>query len=365
MNSSTAQNRPTPTCPQRLSSYKFPEAFVAETNDRPIPSRTADYRWAKQVAASKPGRLARVRPGRQFRPAAPTSQTKPARHREEYRNDANHQLREKTIVLTGAATGVGAALIDRLRAADAERIVVVDVKPCGGPIDEFILADLSNPCAVEDAIGRLPGRIDVLFNNAGVAATLPTPVVMGVNVLAPRRLIAVLHQRMPRGSAIVNTASTAGGGFMERMTAILELLAIDDWRQSLEWVAAHPELTRNPYGFSKECAQVLTLVQAARLAEHGVRINSVCPALIDTPLIADFQTSMGAPILEWMTSQSGGRKAAAGEIADALAFLGSDAASYVNGTNLLVDNGFSAAVTTNQIDYATMPAVDALMNSPT
>jgi NAD(P)-dependent dehydrogenase (short-subunit alcohol dehydrogenase family) len=85
--------------------------------------------------------------------------------------------------------------------------------------------------------------------------------------------------------------------------------------------------------------------------------------IIDTPLIADFQTSMGAPILDWMISQSGGRKATPREVADSLAFLGSDAASYINGTNLLIDNGFSAAITTNQIDYSTMPAVDALTNS--
>jgi NAD(P)-dependent dehydrogenase (short-subunit alcohol dehydrogenase family) len=269
----------------------------------------------------------------------------------------------KTVVVTGAATGVGAALIDRLRAAHAERIVAVDIKRCDGPIDEFIGADLSDPNAADAVIHRLPERIDVLFNNAGVAATLPTPVVMGVNVLAPRKLIASLQRRMPSGSAVVNTASTAGGGFMERLAQILELLAIDDWRQSLDWVEAHQELTQNPYGFSKECAQVLTLLQAAPLAKRGIRINSVCPGLIDTPLIADFQTSMGAPILDWMTSQSGGRKATPGEVANALTFLGSDAASYVNGTNLLVDNGFSAAVTTNQIDYTTMPAVDALTNS--
>jgi NAD(P)-dependent dehydrogenase (short-subunit alcohol dehydrogenase family) len=270
----------------------------------------------------------------------------------------------KTVVVSGAATGVGAALIDRLRAAHAEQIIALDIKGSSGPIDQFILTDLSDPFAVDDAIHRLPESIDVLFNNAGVAATLPIPVVMGVNVLAPRRLIAGLHQRMPPGSAVVNTASTAGGGFMERLPQILELLAIDDWRQCLDWVEAHPELTQNPYGFSKECAQVLTLLQAAPLAKRGIRINSVCPGLIDTPLIADFQTSMGAPILDWMISQSGGRKAAPGEIADGLAFLGSDAASYINGTNLLIDNGFSAAITTNQIDYSTMPAVDALTNSP-
>jgi NAD(P)-dependent dehydrogenase (short-subunit alcohol dehydrogenase family) len=269
----------------------------------------------------------------------------------------------KTVVVTGAATGVGAALVERLRAANAERIIALDIKRCNGPVDQFIPADLSDPVAIDDAIHRLPECIDVLFNNAGVAATLPLRVVMGVNVLAPRRLIAGLHQRMPPNSAVVNTASTAGGGFMERITQILELLAIDDWHQSLDWVEAHPGLTQNAYGFSKECAQVLTLLQAAPLAKHGIRINSVCPGLIDTPLIADFQTSMGTPILDWMTSQSGGRKAAPVEVANALAFLGSDAASYINGTNLLIDNGFSAAITTNQIDYSSMPAVDALTNS--
>jgi nucleoside-diphosphate-sugar epimerase len=111
----------------------------------------------------------------------------------------------KTVVVTGAATGVGAALIDRLRAAHAERIIALDIKPCRGPIDQFVLADLSDPVAIDDAIHQLPESIDVLFNNAGVAATLPLRAVIGINVLAPRRLTAELHQRMPPGSAVVNT----------------------------------------------------------------------------------------------------------------------------------------------------------------
>jgi NAD(P)-dependent dehydrogenase (short-subunit alcohol dehydrogenase family) len=269
----------------------------------------------------------------------------------------------KTVVVTGAATGVGAALVEQLRAAGAARIIALDVKGCNGPIDQTILVDLADPLAIDEALTGLPECIDVLFNNAGVAATMPTEIVMAVNVFAPRKLIAGLQQRMPEGSAVVNTASTAGGGYLEHLSEIEELLAIDDWNAALDWVGEHPALTNNPYGFSKECAQVLTLQQAAPLAKRGIRINSVCPGLIDTPLITDFQTSMGTPILDWMTSQSGGRKATPGEIADALAFLGSEAASYINGINLLIDNGFSAAITTNQIDYSSMPAVAALTNS--
>src|SRR6202022_470474 len=130
------------------------------------------------------------------------------------------------------------------------------------------------------------------------------------------------------------------------------------------WVAEHPALTVNSYGFSKECAQVLTLQLSQPLGNRGIRINSACPGIIETPLLSDFKTSMGEPIIDWMVSQSGGRRAMASEVASVLAFLGSDAARYVSGTNMIVDNGFTAAILTNQADYSTMPTVDTLLNAP-
>ena len=272
---------------------------------------------------------------------------------------------DKVTVVTGAATGVGAALITQLRAAGAAQIIALDIKPCQGPVDHTITVDLSNPQAIDDAVRQLPPVIDVLFNNAGVAATLPTEVVMAVNILAPRKLIADLTQRIPAGGAVVNTASTAGGGYLERLNDIQALLAIEDWQEALDWVAARPGLTNNPYGFSKECAQVLTLQLATPLARTGVRINSACPGIIDTPLLADFRASQGEPIIDWMVGQSGGRRAQPAEVASVLAFLGSDAATYITGTNVLVDNGFTAAILTNQIDYTSMPTVDNLLNAAT
>jgi NAD(P)-dependent dehydrogenase (short-subunit alcohol dehydrogenase family) len=268
----------------------------------------------------------------------------------------------KVAVVTGAATGVGAALVEQLRTAGAARIVALDIKPCRGPVDQTISVDLSDPLAIDEAISRLPDTIDVLFNNAGVAATLPTEIVVAVNVLAPRRLINGLQHRMPPGSAVVITASTAGGGYSDRLADIQTLLDIDDWQAALAWVRQRPQLANNPYGFSKECAQVLTLQWAMRLGSKGIRINSACPGIIDTPLLTDFNASMGEPIIEWMVSQSGGRRAVPAEVASVLSFLGCDAARYVSGTNVLVDNGFTAALLTNQIDYTTMPSVDALLN---
>lgn len=125
----------------------------------------------------------------------------------------------------------------------------------------------------------------------------------------------------------------------------------------------HPSLTNNPYGFSKECAQVLTLQLSKPLGDRGIRIDSACPSIIETPVLADFKTSMGEPIIDWMVCQSGGRHGAASEVASVLAFLGSDAARYVTRIHMLVDNGFTAAILTGQADYSTMPTVHSLLNT--
>jgi NAD(P)-dependent dehydrogenase (short-subunit alcohol dehydrogenase family) len=262
----------------------------------------------------------------------------------------------KRVVVTGAASGVGAALVSVLKEAGAAHITTIDVNPgaAGGPT---IDAALSDPTAVARAVGMITGPVDALFNNAGVAATFATELVMAVNVLAPKRLTAGVIDKMPAGAAVVNTASTAGGGYPAHIGDIQTLLAIDDWDDALAWVREHPELTLNPYGFSKECAQVFTMQVATELGARGIRINSVCPGLIDTPLLKDFAATLGQDMLDWMVAQSGNRRATPDEIANVLAFLGSDAASYISGSNVLVDHGFTGALTTNQLDYSTFPTV--------
>ena len=260
----------------------------------------------------------------------------------------------KRVVVTGAASGVGAALVEVLEEAGAAHITTIDVNP-GAAVGQNIDADLSDPNAVDRAIAEITGPVDVLFNNAGVAATFAIDVVMAVNVLAPKRLTAGVIDKMPGGAAVVNTASTAGGGYPAHLDDIQTLLAIDDWDDALAWVREHPELTLNPYGFSKECAQVFTMQVATALGARGIRINSVCPGLIETPLLKDFAATLGQDMLDWMVTQSGHRHATPNEIANVLAFLGSDAASYISGSNVLVDHGFTGALTTNQLDYSTFP----------
>jgi NAD(P)-dependent dehydrogenase (short-subunit alcohol dehydrogenase family) len=258
----------------------------------------------------------------------------------------------KHAVVTGAASGVGAALVDLLRTLGVQRITAIDRNPCAGPVDAYCEADLSNQQGIDAAIDAVDGSVDVLFNNAGVAATSPPDVVFAVNALAVRRLTFGLLSQIPSGGAVVNTASTAGGGYAAHLTGLLELVAIDDWAAAARWIEDHPGDSVDIYAYSKEYSQVLTMWASKATIQHGVRLNSACPGVIETPLLSDFKATMTEPVLDWMVSQGNGRPATPMEIAGTLAFLGSDAARYVNGTNLIADGGFTGAMTTNQVDFS-------------
>ncbi|MCU1400900.1 MAG: short-chain dehydrogenase/reductase [Acidimicrobiales bacterium] len=259
----------------------------------------------------------------------------------------------RRVVVTGAATGVGAALLDLLVELGSPEVTVLDIKQPTGPHAKFIACNLSERGAVDAAIAEIEGPVDVLFNNAGVASTQAPQIVLAVNYLALRRLSEALLDRIPSGGAIVNTASIAGGQWATHLTEINELLDIGDWDASLEWIDAKlPGIGSDSYSFSKEVVRVWGMRSSRATIAKGVRTNSVCPAPIDTPLLEDFKQTMGAKIIDWNVSQTTGKIMTPREVAMPLAFLGSEAASYVNGTDLIADGGFGAAMTTGQVDFS-------------
>jgi NAD(P)-dependent dehydrogenase (short-subunit alcohol dehydrogenase family) len=259
----------------------------------------------------------------------------------------------KRVVVTGAATGVGAGLLDVLTELGAAHITVLDVKAPTGPHQQFLPTDLSDPAAVDAAIAAIDGPVHALFNNAGVADTLPRDTVFKVNFLALRKLSEALLDRIPEGGAIVNTASTAGGQWPSRLETITELLDIDDWEKALAWYDGR-DLGVEPYFFSKELVQVYTMRSARSTMARGVRTNSVCPSPIDTPLLVDFRKTMSDKVIDWSVAQGNGKLVTAREVASVLAFLGTEAAAFVNGVNLLVDAGFTAAMATGQADFSSL-----------
>jgi NAD(P)-dependent dehydrogenase (short-subunit alcohol dehydrogenase family) len=262
----------------------------------------------------------------------------------------------RRVVVTGGARGVGAALLEVLAELDAAHVTVIDLNAPSGPHEKFVATDLGDEAAVRAAVGAVEGPVHALFNNAGVADTSPPRTVIAVNYLALRTLTEGLLDDMPESSAIVNTASMAGNLWKKRVEQIDELLSLDlaeGWTPSLEWFEEEsPNLEQGPYNFSKEIVERYTLRLARPLIRRGLRINSVCPGPIDTPLLRDFRATSGDQINDWMIREMAGRAVSAREVASVLAFLGSPGASYINGSNVDIDGGFAAAAATRQVDYS-------------
>jgi NAD(P)-dependent dehydrogenase (short-subunit alcohol dehydrogenase family) len=264
---------------------------------------------------------------------------------------------DRRVVVTGGSRGVGAALLDLLAEMGVAHVTVLDLNAAEGPHDVFVATDLSDEAAVRAAITAIgsSGPVHALFNNAGVADTLPPHTVLSVNYCALRTLSEGLLDHMPEGSAIVNTASTAGHGWRKRSKEINELLELgtDGWSASLQWLDDHlADLDEGPYNFSKAVVELYTLRSSRPSMRRGVRTNTACPGPIDTPLLADFRATASDKILDWNIREMAGRPVSPREVASVLAFLGSPAASYVNGTTLEIDGGFFAALNTGQVDYS-------------
>ena len=260
----------------------------------------------------------------------------------------------KRVVITGAYSGVGAATVELLSSLGASEIIALDIKQPQGPITRYIETNLGDPAAIDAAAVAIDGPVDVLFNNAVIAATNPALEVMKVNYLGVRHLSEALLPKIPEGGAIAITASIAGGQWPQRLAQIQELLAIADREHAIDWIQDHSELVGGGYDFSKECLQVYTMLSSKATMASGVRINSVCPGPIDTPLLPDFKKSMTEALINWQVEQTHGKMATAEDVAMAVVFLGCDASVFVNGVNMNVDAGFSAALTTGQLDFSTL-----------
>ncbi len=121
-------------------------------------------------------------------------------------------LSGKTIVVTGAASGIGAETARVLTAAGA-RVIGLDRHEATENIDQFISLDLSDPVSISQAADALPDGIDALCNVAGLPPTAGVVPVMKVNVLGLQALTERVLQKMSEGGSIVNVASLAGSGW--------------------------------------------------------------------------------------------------------------------------------------------------------
>jgi meso-butanediol dehydrogenase / (S,S)-butanediol dehydrogenase / diacetyl reductase len=243
----------------------------------------------------------------------------------------------KVALVTGGASGIGAATARRL-AAEGARVAIGDLdEPAGGALAKelgaeagaasFHAVDVAELASVErlveDVAARF-GRLDVLVNNAGIGGFGETPdldpdqwhrvIAVDLHSVFYGCRAAIPHLRRAGGGAIVNTASISGLGGDYGFAA---------------------------YNAAKGAVANYTRTLALDHGKDGIRTNAVCPGPIDTPLAAAL-TSNAVVVAEYARVVPLGRIGRAEEVAAAIAFLASDDASYVNGACLEVDGGLTA-----------------------
>jgi NAD(P)-dependent dehydrogenase (short-subunit alcohol dehydrogenase family) len=157
-----------------------------------------------------------------------------------------------------------------------------------------------------------------------------------------RHLTESFFERLKPSGSVTIVSSTAGFGWPQRLDAIRDLLATDTFEEGAAWLKANPQ-QGNAYNFSKEVTTVYAMSMGLALAEMGFRINAVLPGPVETPILVDFEESMGKDTLDGLKNLLG-RHADPDDIADVVLFLASDDARWVNGQALAVDGGITGAV---------------------
>ena len=250
-------------------------------------------------------------------------------------------LYNKTLIVTGVASGIGAELA-RLARFQGATVIGVDRHEPQLTLDGFFQADLGDPASIDALVARLPARVHGLCNIAGVPGTAPEQAVATVNYLGLRHLTQSLLPRMPAGGSIVNVASVLGAQWPQRLELHKALAAIPSFEAGQQWLAANLVEQASCYQYFKEALIVWSFQQSQGwFRDHSVRINCVAPGPVFTPILGDFVSMLG-PQRVAEDSQRMTRPALADEVAAVIAFLCSDAARWVNGVNLPVDGGLAA-----------------------
>lgn len=242
------------------------------------------------------------------------------------------RLKDKVAVVTGGSSGIGEDTV-RLFVQEGAKVVISDVNDEKGEslaeeLGEAAIyqhADVAKEDDVEALIKKAVdhfGKLDILFSNAGIGSLSPADElsaedwkkVLGINLdgVFFGAKHAVKAMKESGGGSIINTASILG----------------------------HVgQAQTGPYSASKGAVVNFTRTLGIEYAQDNIRVNAVCPGYIETPLLDQLEDEMRQQLINLHPI---GRLGRSEEVAKAVLFLASDDASFVTGTSLLVDGGYTA-----------------------
>jgi NAD(P)-dependent dehydrogenase (short-subunit alcohol dehydrogenase family) len=244
------------------------------------------------------------------------------------------RLEGKVCVITGASSGIGAETVRRFNEEGAVT-VGVDLRDDADAVDLALACDVADEDAVRSMFAQVRdelGRVDVIFNNAGISPT-DDGSVLDTSLAAWQRVQdvntksvflcckhGIPHLLDGGGGSVINTAS-----FVAVMGAATSQIS---------------------YTASKGAVLAMTRELGVQFARQGVRVNALCPGPVNTPLLQELFASDPKRAARRLVHLPMGRFAEAVEIANAVVFLASDESSYINASTFLVDGGLSGAYVT-------------------
>ncbi|WP_280242688.1 SDR family oxidoreductase [Nocardia abscessus] len=247
------------------------------------------------------------------------------------------------VVVAGAGSGIGAATAAPFHER-GDHVLAVDLRPNDTPAAQRETCDLRDASAIEALLDRIGPDWDALAYVAGVPGTAPAADVLKVNYLGMRLFTTGMLPLLRQGGAIVTVASVAALGWQQRIDDLAGLLTATDADAVERWQAAQ-DPAYPVYSTSKQAA----IIFAKRLApaawrKYGVRVNTVSPGPTQTPILTDFEASMGKEVLDSVKATIG-RHATVADIVPVIAFLAGPESRWINGQDIHVDGGFVAPMT--------------------